>query len=301
MGPVRVVILLVALVAAVGAAVLVRGMSQAQAPAPVVAAAPEVVERPMTEVLIAKRDLPAGTILVQEDMGWQAWPQDSLNELFLTKASVEKPDEQNKVVKAAEAAGAAAVTAVAGPGGVVAELVGTVVREPILAGEPMTRRKVVRAGSAGIMAITLQPGMRAIAVPLSAESAAGGFILPGDHVDVVSSREVEAPGVNGGKRFLSETVLRNVKVMAIDQATGTEGSAVVGATATLELSSNQAEVLVLAKAQGSLTLILRSYADTDGPTETVARSSLDDGDPVNAAVVRVFRNAGEPNVVQVTR
>jgi pilus assembly protein CpaB len=302
MGPVRVVILLVALVAAVGAAVLVRGMAQGQAPAPVAAPAPQVIERPMTDVLIAKRDLPPGTILVEDDLGWQAWPKDSLNELFLTKESVQKPDDTNKVVKAAEAAGAAAVNAVAGPGGIIAELVGTVVREPILAGEPMTRRKVVRAGSAGIMAITLQPGMRAIAVPLSAESAAGGFILPGDHVDVVQSREVDTPGATGGKRFVSETVLRNVKVLAVDQATGTEGSSVVGATATLELSSNQAEVLVLSKAQGSLTLVLRSYADTAGPTETVARTLQDGADALgmNTAVVRVFRNS-TPTEVQVNR
>ena len=88
-----------------------------------------------------------------------------------------------------------------------------VVHEPIIEGEPITDRKVVRAGAAGVLAATLDPGMRAMAVPLSAESAAGGFILPGDHVDVVQSRQVEVPG-GTDKKFASGSVLRNVKVLA---------------------------------------------------------------------------------------
>lgn len=299
MAPMRVIMLCVALTAAIGAGVIVRGMAKGQAkPEPAAAAAAPVVQEPMTEVLIAKRDLPAGTTLVQDDMGWQAWPQASLNAEFITKTSTAKKDE-SPVVKLASETGVKVKEAVAGPGGPVAELTGTVVREPILAGEPMSRRKLVRAGSAGIMSITLQPGMRGIAIPLSAESAAGGFILPGDHVDVVQSRETEAPGTAGGKRFLSETVLKNVKVLAIDQATGAKDAAVVGATATLELSPNQAEVLVLARSQGQLTLILRSYADTDGPTETAKVEDLSDPD-FKAGVVRVFRN-GQSTEVTVTR
>ena len=301
MGPARVLILTVAMTAAVGAAVIVRGIAKGQ-PQPVAVAAPAaaVVERPMTEVLIAKRDLPPGTTIVEADMDWQAWPKDSINPLFVTKETDFKASG-NEMVKVATNAAEAAKAAMTGPEAAVAALIGTVVREPIMAGEPMSQRKLVRAGTAGIMAITLEPGLRAMAVPLSAESAAGGFILPGDHVDVVQSREAEAPGTSGGKRFVSGTVLRNVKVLAIDQATGAEEAAVVGATATLQINSKQAEVLALAKAQGALTLVLRSYADTSGPAQTVAaESSMEEDTAFKAAVVRVFRNS-QATEVTVTR
>ena len=299
MGPARVIILIVALTAAIGAAVVVRGMAKGQAQ-PVVAVAPAapVVERPMTEVLIAKRDLPPGTVLVEEDMAWQAWPKDSMNELFVTKETTFNADNENGVAKVAATAAEAAKDAMTGPAPGMAGLLGAVVREAILAGEPMTARKLVRPGTAGIMAITLDPGMRAMAVPLSAESAAGGFILPGDHVDVVQSREVENAG--GAKRFVSGTVMRNVKVLAIDQATGAEGAAVVGATATLQVDARQAEVLVLAKSQGSLTLVLRSYADTAGLAQTVAQADTSEDLAFKSPEVRVFRST-KPDVVTVIR
>lgn len=297
MGPVRVVILAVALVAAVGAALLVRGIAKGQGATPVAAAPAAVVERPMTEVLVAKRDLPAGTVLTEEDMTWQAWPKDSVNESFITQASAPAPEGEGAVVKKVAEAAEAAKEKMTGPHAPIADLIGAVVREEILAQEPMSRRKLVRAGSAGIMAATLETGMRAMAVPLSPESAAGGFILPGDHVDVVQSRQAEADG--GAKRFVSGTVLRNVKVLAIDQAIGSKDAAVVGATATLELTPSQAEVLVLAKSEGQLTLVLRSYADTAGRPETVVgENGRNVG--LKASVVRVYRS-GQPADVAVNR
>lgn len=300
MGPVRILILVVALAAAVGAVVVVRGMSKAQPPV-VVAQAPAapVVEKPTAQVLVAKRDLPPGTRIAAEDMTWQAWPQDSLNPAFILNAVEAKPTTQaGKITTAAtDLAKAAAGTQDAA----LAALVGAVVREAILANEPMTDRKLVRAGDAGIMAITLESGMRAMAVPLSAESAAGGFILPGDHVDVVMTHQLEGQG--GGKRFASDTVLKNVKVLAIDQTTGAPkgGSSVVGATATLEVNSKQSEVLALSKAQGELALVLRSYADAAGPAVTVAQN---DETAFRAAVVKVFKNGsatGSTTEVTVTR
>jgi pilus assembly protein CpaB len=296
MGPVRVVILAVALVAAVGAALLVRGIAKGQATAPVAAAAP-VVERPMTEVLVAKRDLPAGTVLTEEDMAWQAWPKDSVNESFITQASAPAAEGEGAVVKKVAEAAEAAKEKMTGPHAPIAGLIGAVVREEILAKEPMSTRKLVRAGSAGIMAATLDSGMRAMAVPLSPESAAGGFILPGDHVDVVQSRQADSE--EGARRYVSGTVLRNVKVLAIDQAIGSKDAAVVGATATLELTPSQAEVLVLAKSEGQLTLVLRSYADTAGRPETVLSENGRDM-ALKASVVRVYRS-GQPADVAVNR
>jgi pilus assembly protein CpaB len=305
MGPIRVLILVVALAAAVGAVVLVRGMSKAEAPRVVVAApAQQPVEKPMAQVLVAKRDLEPGTKIAAEDMTWQAWPQDSLNAAFIVRAAGAAPPQAasqagKAVAAAAEVAKAALITDQQ-----MQTMIGSVVRDPLLAGEPMTERKVVKAGTAGILAISLEPGMRAMAIPLSAESAAGGFILPGDHVDVVQTRQLDAAGLSG-KRFVSTTVLKNVKVLAIDQNTlgPKEGQAVVGATATVELTSIQAEVLALAKAQGDLALVLRSYADAAGPAVTVAQNDASETS-FNASVVRVYRNgsaSGSTTEVTVTR
>jgi pilus assembly protein CpaB len=297
MGPVRILILCVALAAAIGAAVIVRGMSKAQPNAKVVAAAPIVVEKPTSQVLVARRDLPAGTKLEAGDMTWQAWPQESLNPAFIVQASAPKTEGVAKV----EATAKEVAEKVSGaPDAQLSALVGAVVREPILANEPMTDRKLVRAGSAGVMAVTLEPGMRAISVPLSAESAAGGFILPGDHVDVVESRALDNQG--GGKRVAATTVLQNVRVLAIDQnLSAPKGSSVIGATATLELDPRQAEVLVQAKGQGELTLVLRSYADTAGPAVTVAQNSGRASDGLyRASTIRVFKSgqASEVTVAQ---
>lgn len=298
MGPVRILILAVALAAAIGAVVVVRGMSRAQAPAPVAAQPAAPAPKPAAMVLVAKRDLPPGTRLAATDLTWQSWPQESLNPAFIVQGAGKEPakDETQKIAATAADIAKAAVGA---PDDQAAALAGAVVREAILANEPVTERKLVRAGSAGVMAVALEPGMRAIAVPLSAETAAGGFILPGDHVDVVQSREAQAGG-SDEKRYVSETVLKNVKVLAIDQTTAApDGSAVVGATATLSLTPTQAEVLVLAKSQGQLTLVLRSYADIAGPPVTVAsRGAMEL--PFRASVVRIYKN-GQPTEVTVTR
>jgi pilus assembly protein CpaB len=300
MGPVRILILVVALAAAVGAVVIARGMTKAQPAKVVVAAAPVVVEKPTAQVLVAKRDLPAGTRLEATDMTWQAWPQESLNPAFIVQAAA--PKNRTEVAKVADTTVAVAKTVVGAADPQVAGLVGTVVREPILANEPMTERKLVRAGQAGILAITLEPGMRAMAVPLSAENAAGGFILPGDHVDVIESRQLEGQAAGGGKHVVSSTVIKNVRVLAIDQnLQAPKGNSQIGATATLELDAQQAETLIQAKEQGELTLVLRSYADTAGPAVTVAQNTgrADQG-VLRAEVVQVYKG-GAPSEVTVNQ
>lgn len=178
-----------------------------------------------------------------------------------------------------------------GEGGPMAALTGAVVREVLLKGDPVTERKLVRAGESGVMAVVLNPGMRAMSIPVSVESAAGGFILPGDRVDVVLSRQVQ---IANEQEFRSETVMRNVKVLAIDQTTKPEDGAqtVVGATATLEVGADDAEALALADAQGDLALLLRSYADVGGPSGRTARPQLTRGDVSTGSgrTVRVWRD-----------
>jgi pilus assembly protein CpaB len=144
----------------------------------------------------------------------------------------------------------------AGEAGVLQAHIGGVVRQAMLAGEPVTSSKIVKSGTAGFMAAMLSPGARAVSVKISAETGAGGFILPNDRVDVLVTAK-------SNRNPVSRTVLSNVRVLAIDQSfkeKGSEGVA-VGKTATLELLPAQAEVLAQSEALGTVSLALRSLAD----------------------------------------
>ena len=260
MGAVRIAIVVVAGIAAIALAFLVQGMMSPKAPPPapvVVAAAP----KPMAQVLVAKTDLPIGRRITASDLTWQPWPVDALNANFITDGAAPAPEVKGaeKVVKKASKA---ATEIVMGEGPIQA-FEGALVKEPLLANEPVTARKVVRAGQTGYMAVVLQPGMRAIAIPVTAETGAGGFILPGDRVDVLQARAAEG----GGKGFTTELLMSNLRVLAIDQTTNPNEDAktVVGAVATLEVPAQDSEVLARGKAQGEMILALRSYADIGGP------------------------------------
>jgi pilus assembly protein CpaB len=276
----------------------------------------------MTKVLVAKRDLPIGTRLVAEDLTWMDWPVDAVNVSFITDGAVAvvqpavaasgpdgkplDPAVAEKLAEAGEAMKVARAAIMNDPGGPITALTGAIVKEPMFANEPVTDRKLVRAGQSGYMAVVLQPGMRAMAVPVSVETAAGGFILPGDRVDVLLTRSLGS-GPNGGSaRFLSETVMRNVRVLAVDQtSTPVPGAnAVVGAVATIEVSPTDAEALNLAQAQGDLSLTLRSYADITGPTgRTVRHEPASSFAPAAASApkpLRVWRGA-EPTEVTLSQ
>jgi len=298
MKPARIIVICVAAVAAIGLALVVRAMgSSSNEPVAVATAAPADA-RPMARVLVAAKDLQPGRRLDEADLDWKAWPVDQVNPAFITDGTTPLP----AVEADAKPAGAvAAVTRAAtdlATGGAKADYVGSVVREPILAGEPIVMRKIVRAGDSGYMAAYLEPGMRAMAIRVTVETAAGGFILPGDRVDVVLTRETTLGnlGATEGDRskFTSATVMQNIKVLAIDQSTraGDDEQTVIGATATLEVGPRDAEALALAKSEGELSLILRSYADTGGPSGRVSAG------PRQSAAVRVYRG-GAPEVVVV--
>ena len=295
MKPARIIVICVAAVAAIGLALVVRAMGSPSNSPTAVAAAAAVPARPMAKVLVAAKDLQPGQRLKEADLTWMDWPVDEVNPAFITDGSTPLPAVE--AVAAPEGA-VATVTRVASnlaSGGAKADYVGSVVREPILAGEPIVSRKIVRAGDSGYMAAYLEPGMRAMAIRVTVETAAGGFILPGDRVDVLLTREAEPNnmGVMEGERS-SSTVMQNIKVLAIDQSTraGDDEQAVVGATATLEIGPRDAEALALAKSKGELSLILRSYADTGGPSGRVAPVAR------QSSAVRVFRG-GAPDVVVV--
>ncbi len=294
MGRVRLILIsLVALVVAIGAAFVARGMASPPAPKTV------IVEKgpppaPVVRVLVARRELAVGDRLDEAAMNWQSWPAAGINPAFVTDGgapAVALTDAKAKLAAAAGDAASAAKSAIGAGSGRMAAYVGAVVRQPIALNEPITDDKLVRAGAGGVLAVTLQPGMRAMSVPLSTENAAGGFIMPGDHVDVVQVQRAAA-GVD------ARTVMRNVRVLAIDQETRADGKVVAksGSSATLELSPGQAEDMVLAKAQGDLTLVLRSYADAAGPAHTGEIHRLAEESPV----VHVFRD-GQATDVKVSR
>ncbi|MFT4912077.1 MAG: pilus assembly protein CpaB [Brevundimonas sp.] len=298
MKPARIVVICIAAVSAIGLALVVRAMGSG-APTAVATAAPVVAVVPMAKVLVAARDLEPGRRLADSDMAWKDWPAADVNPMFITDGTVPVPGTEATEVRPEGAV--ASVTRAASDlatGGAKGDYVGSVVREPILAGEPIVGRKIVRAGDSGYMAAYLEPGMRAMAIRVTVETAAGGFILPGDRVDVLLTRETNLSnaGTSEGDRskFTSATVMQNVKVLAIDQSTraGDDEQAVVGATATLELGPRDAESLALAKSEGELSLVLRSYADTAGPSGGVGAAAR------QSQAVRVYRG-GTPEVVVV--
>ena len=295
MKPARIVVICVAAVAAIGLALVVRAMGSRDGEPTTVASA-AVEAPPMARVLVAARDLQPGKRLESADMEWKDWPLDGLNPTYITDGSVPLPSTEaedaaetpeNQVEGAVEGA-ARVVERVAGTGAQ-SDYVGAVVREAFVAGEPIVVRKIVRSGDSGFLAAYLEPGMRAMAIRVSVETAAGGFILPGDRVDVVMTRELRnnnSTPDSDGRRHVTSTVMQNVKILAIDQTTQAgEDQAVVGATATLEVSPGDAEVLTLARAEGDLSLMLRSYADAAGPSGRTGRL----GAGADSHAVRVHR------------
>ncbi|MGH7028113.1 Flp pilus assembly protein CpaB [Brevundimonas sp.] len=320
MKPAKIAVICIAAVSAIGLALVVRAMGSSGEPTAVAVAAVEAP--PMAKVLVAAKDLEPGSRLTDSDLTWKDWPVAEVNPVFITDGSVPLPgaaapaeakpadapaDDKAATAKKAEDA-AARVTRAAtdlATGGAKADYIGAVVREPILAGEPIVARKIVRAGDSGYMAAYLEPGMRAMAIRVTVETAAGGFILPGDRADVLLTREVKLANVGaaGGEttKFVAATVMQNVKVLAIDQNTraAENAQAVVGATATLEVSGRDAEVLALAKSEGELSLVLRSYADTAGPSgRTPAAGRRGDTAAAAGNVVRIYRE-GEAEAVAV--
>ena len=286
MNPMRMAIIVTAAIAALGLAFLVHGMNKPKpvaAPRAVAAAAPP--PRPMAQVLVAKHDLAVGARVSSTDLAWQAWPVEGLNPNFVTDGSTPTPVAASGAGKVAAAAAHATADFVSS--GPMQAFEGSIVKEPILQGEPVVARKVVRGGQGGYLAVVLNPGMRAMSVPINAETAAGGFILPGDRVDVLQSRQ----GADG-RNFVTEVLMRNLRVLAIDQKTSPpdEARTITGTVAVLEVPAADMEVLSRGKAQGEMQLALRSYADLGG---SASRGVASRG---SSTGLRVFR-AGEGSEV----
>jgi pilus assembly protein CpaB len=239
----KLVLLLGALVIAIGTALAARSML-AGSPAPEVEAAP-VPQGP--KVLVAQRALPTGTIITADAMSFQQWPEELVQDAYF----IDGESDINK-------------------------LLGTVVRHPITAGEPVTQGSLVSPGDRGFLAAALGPGMRAVTVPVSAKTGVAGFVFPGDRVDLVLTQTVN--GDDGPSLRAAETVLRNLRVLATDQSTEQttteDGKTVVRAfrTVTLEVTPKIAEKVAVAQTIGTLSLALRSIADNQVELERAIAS-----------------------------
>ena len=244
----RIVVLSVAL-AAGGIAALLAGRSEK--PAPVKQqAAPSIAS---VDVLVAKSDIGTGQTVSPGDLNWQPWPMSAATGNFIRRS--ERPDAIEK-------------------------LSGEIARVPFVAGEPIREAKLINAKGSGFMAAILPSGMRAVSTQISPENSAGGFILPNDHVDVILSRRDRlAEKASGVEVHTSETILTNVRVLAIDQTVEEKNGqrVVVGKTATLELAPREAETLVLAQRLGSLSLALRSITDAHNDTKADDNSDRRNG------------------------
>lgn len=243
----KLILLVGALIVAIGTALAARSMF-AGAATPEVEAAP--VEPQGPKVLVSKRNLPVGTIITADAIGFQLWPEELVQDAYFIDG------EANMEL-----------------------LLGTVVRHQITAGEPVTQGSLVAPGDRGFLAAALGPGMRAVTVPVSARTGVAGFVFPGDRVDMVLTQSV---GGEGGGIRASETILTNLRVLATDQTTDTtttdDGRTVVRAfrTVTFEATPRIAEKIAVAQTLGTLSLALRSIADNQAELErAIAAGEID--------------------------
>jgi len=252
----KIVLLVGALIVAAVTAVMAKNMFTG-ASAPQAQATPMVEAGP--EVLVATRALPVGTIIDAEALRYQPWPKGLVQPAYYMKGNGADP----------------------------ASLIGTVVRTEVTAGQPLTQGALIKPGDRGFLAAALGPGMRAVTVSVSATSGVAGFVFPGDRVDLVLTQEVRGGG-DGPPLKVAETILRNVRVLAVDQTTSNvdENGKMTPkevSTVTLETTPKIAEKIAVAQTVGSLSLSLRSIADNAQELErAIAAGEVDvpaDADP----------------------
>lgn len=233
MRPVAIILVVVAVIAASLTAFLAKRWLDTQA-----ASRPAAEPVAMAEVLVAAREIPPGTVLQSGDLRWEKWPQGAVS---------------TRMVGTKEGGTA---------------LLGKVARRALSEGEPVSATATFSHDAAGMLAGMLSPGMRAVSIAITGQSAVSGFVTPGDRVDIVLAADVkraesgEDKGSGPLVRFAAETVLENVKVLAIDQqiARGRDGQAIPGKTATIEVTPKQSELVTAAGMLGQLSLVLRGIA-----------------------------------------
>ncbi len=241
MSKMRIIILAAAVGSAALAAMLANNMIGQKPPEQQTVEINKVVTVP---VLVAAKDIGLGDKLLAGAVIWKDWPKENITDPMITKE--EQPNALTDMEK-------------------------NRARTFIATGETILEQKLLKSGDAGFMSAIVRKGMRAISVGISVNSSAGGFILPNDKVDLILTRQLEGKSPSGGKNVVSETVLTNVRVLAVNQTykqdpTGEKVAVEDGKTATVELTPRQAEIVSMIESVGELSLALRSIADSEGKT-----------------------------------
>ncbi|MDB5726099.1 MAG: cpaB [Novosphingobium sp.] len=232
----KLMLLIGALIIAIGTGLAARSVLSGSSAPQAGAMAPAMTQGP--KVLVAQRALAVGTIVTQDSISFQAWPKEMVQDAYFLEGAAD-----------------------------ISKLLGTVVRNPITAGQPVTLGSLVAPGDRGFLAAALGPGMRAVTITVSSKTGVGGFIFPGDHVDLLLTQTVTGQGGGDSSPLkTTETILRNLRILATDQATSTEivdGKSVVkqSGTVTFEVTPRIAEKIQVAETIGALSLSLRSIAD----------------------------------------
>lgn len=238
MTPRTILVAIVALTLAGGTAFFVQGWLNKQRDA-LYASLPKAAPREVgTKVLVARKALSAGVLLTEKHLTWQAWPKGGLAKSYIVQ------DSGSEKAKG---------------------LYGAVLRRVMSSGEPITEDRVVKPGERGFLAAVLTPGMRAVTVPVTATSGIAGFVFPGDRVDLILAHSFQT-GEGQEKKLnrASETLLTDVRVLAVDQRTAAEdGSAAIAKTATIEVEPKQAEMVAVSVKLGEISMSLRSLRRED--------------------------------------
>ena len=246
--------------------------------APVKALQPVIQKVEYVKVLVAAQNLPLGSRLNEAALEWKQWPAEAVSPAFISNDLRPNAD---------------------------AELLSAIVRSPIVQGEPINEGKLVKAGESGVMAALLRPGMRAVTTRISVDTAAGGFIQPGDRVDIILTQTVQRQntGINQGgnqRIYVSDTVFENVHVLAIDQTFSTSaesGATKIGSTATFEMSQGDSELLQEVVAKGDLSLTLRGIRNSRAKAPTTATFDKEEQEDTQS-VLTVYRG-GQPQQVAI--
>ncbi len=209
-----------------------------------------VEETEVKFVLVAKRTLGRGIFVKVEDLRWQAWPDETMDENYVVKGGPRTEED----------------------------FAGAVVRFPIVAGEPVTSARLVRPGERGFLAAALKPGMRAITIPVSVTTGVAGFILPGDHIDLLLTHRF---GGRSSGRYATETLMPDIRVIAIDQRLNLQQGAKVSKTLTFEVTPKEVEMVTVARRLGSISLSLRSLAISE-PVDDADEEGPEDGTGIAA-------------------
>ena len=263
---------------AVAAVVVFTQVKKLGTPPPVqapVALKPIIQKVEYVDVLVATTNLSLGSRVSEQSVKWKQWPAEALSPALISN------DLRPQAID---------------------ELKSAIVRSPILEGEPISESKLVKAGSSGVMAALLKPGMRAVTTRISVDTAAGGFIQPGDRVDIILTQTVQSNNSGGSsqRQFIADTIFENVHVLAIDQtySTGAEGgAAVIGSTATFEMSQEDAELLQQSVSKGDLSLTLRGIVRSGARAISTAKTVKEKPAETESSLT-VYRG-GQPQQVAI--